>query len=293
VSTPAAVDDPERPHHPSQIEQWRRTYRRNRNRRAAVIAATSSAVVLVVAWAVITHAPGWPRFQQAFLSWHEAVKSFPTVGRGLLTNLEILGIAEVCILILALGLATLRTLRGPVFFPIRFAATLYVDLFRGVPLFILLLLFGFGLPSIRLQGVPTSPLVLATIAIILNYTAYVSEVFRAGIETVHPSQRAAARSLGLTYGQTLRLVVLPQAVRAVLPPLLNDFVSLQKDVGLVSIIGVVDAVLAAQIVENHDYNQTPLVLAAVLFIALAAPTARIADAVGARLNSRQRAGALV
>jgi polar amino acid transport system permease protein len=184
-------------------------------------------------------------------------------------------------------------LRGPVFFPVRALATAYVDLFRGLPLIIVLLLVGFGVPGLRLSYLPTSPVILGTIALVLTYTAYVSEVFRAGIESVHPSQRAAARSLGLTHGQTLRLVVMPQAVRAVLPPLLNDFVALQKDVGLISILGAIDAVRAAQIAQSTNFNFTPYVVAGLLFVALAVPSARLADYVSARANRRQRAGALV
>ena len=169
-------------------------------------------------------------------------------------------------------IAVLRTLRGPVFFPLRALATGYVDLFRGVPLLIALYLIGFGVPALRLQGVPTSAAVLGTITLILVYSAYVAEVFRAGIESIHPSQRAAARSLGLTHRQSMRLVILPQAVRRVLPPLLNDFVALQKDVGLISVLGAVDAIRAAQIASARTFNFTPYVVAAVLFVLLAVPT---------------------
>ena len=162
---------------------------------------------------------------------------------------------------LGLLIAALRTLRGPVFFPLRALATGYVDLFRGLPLLIALYLIGFGVPALRLQGVPTDVAVLGTVTLILIYSAYVAEVFRAGIESVHPSQRAAARSLGLTHRQSMRLVILPQAVRRVLPPLLNDFVALQKDVGLISVLGAVDAIRAAQIEAARTFNFTPYVVA--------------------------------
>ena len=171
--------------------------------------------------------------------------------------------------------------------------TIYVDFFRGMPLIVLIYLTAFGIPSLNESWLPKSGTILGTIAIVLVYSAYVAEVFRAGIESVHPSQRAAARSLGLTQGQTLRLVVLPQAVRAVLPPLLNDFVAVQKDVGLVSIAGAVDAVRAAQINSTLTYDFTPYVLAGLLFVVIAVPCARFADAVSARANSRQRAGGAV
>jgi polar amino acid transport system permease protein len=199
----------------------------------------------------------------------------------------------VLIVLVGLGLAALRTLRGAVFFPLRALATIYVDAFRGIPLIILLYLVGFGFPGLRLQGLPTSPVILGSVALVLTYSAYVAEVFRAGIDSVHPSQRAAARSLGLTYGQTMRRVVLPQAVRRVLPPLLNDFVALQKDVGLISVLGAVDAVRAAQISVAQTYNFTPYLVAGLLFVALAVPTVRLADWVNGRATRRQQAaGAL-
>jgi polar amino acid transport system permease protein len=153
-----------------------------------------------------------------------------------------------------------------------------------------LFLIGYGVPALRLQGVPNDVVVLGTLALILTYSAYVAEVFRAGIESVHPSQRAAARSLGLSHRQSLRLVVLPQAVRNVLPPLLNDFVALQKDVGLISVLGAVDAIRAAQIEQARSFNFTPYVVAALLFVLLSVPTGRIADAVAARAT-RRRSGA--
>jgi len=277
----------------SDREQWRRSYRRRRSQRSVVVALGSTLLFAAVAWWGLTHAPGWPRVHETFFSASEARAAFPEVLRGLWLNLRVLFVAEICVLIVSILVASLRTLRGPVFFPVRAMATIYVDLFRGLPLIIALYLIGFGLPTLRLQGIPTSPVVLGTITLILVYSAYVSEVFRAGIDAVHPSQRAAARSLGLSHGQTMRLVVLPQAVRAVLPPLLNDFVALQKDVGLISILGAVDAVRAAQIEQSATFNFTPFVLAGLLFVLLAVPSARVADAVAARANSRQRAGTVV
>jgi polar amino acid transport system permease protein len=192
-----------------------------------------------------------------------------------------------------LTVAALRTVTGAVFFPLRAMLTLYVDVFRGIPLIVLLYLIGFGAPALQLSWLPKSAVLLGTIALVLSYGAYTAEVFRAGILSVHPSQRAAARSLGLSQWQTMRLVVLPQAVRAVVPPLLNDFVSLQKDVGLISLIGVVDAIRSAQIDQDITYNYTPYVIAALLFVVLAIPSARIADYAVARAIRRQQAGAIV
>jgi len=247
----------------------------------------------VVAYLVVTRSPGWPRVQTTFFSLEFGRESFLPILRGLWVNVQVLLIGGVCVVVLGLGLAVLRTLRGPAFAPLRILATGYVDLFRGMPLIITLYLVGFGLPALRLQGVPNSPFVLGTAAIVLTYSAYVAEVFRAGIESVHPSQRAAARSLGLTHRQMMRIVVLPQAVRNVTPALLNDFVALQKDVGLISVLGAVDAVRAAQILVGQSFNFTPYVVAGLLFVLLAVPSARIADAVSARARRRQQSGSVL
>jgi polar amino acid transport system permease protein len=185
-------------------------------------------------------------------------------------------------LVFGLGIALLRTLRGPVFWPVRALALGYVDLFRGLPLILVLLLVGFGVPGLRLQGVPSSAVVLGCVALVLTYSAYTAEVFRAGIESVHPSQRAAARSLGLGAGQTMRFVVLPQAVRRVVPPLLNDVVSLTKDSGLISVLGAIDAVRAAQIETAKTFDFTPYVVAGALFVLLTIPLTRLTDAVSRR-----------
>jgi polar amino acid transport system permease protein len=284
---------PAQPAELSEVERWRRGYRRDRARRSTGVATISTVFVAAVLWLGITHAPGWPRVHQLFFSGSVFRSTFPDVLRGLWLNVRILLVGEVLIVVLAVIVAGLRTLSGAVFFPVRVLMTVYVDLFRGMPLIVLLYLIGFGIPSLRVSWLPKSPVVLGTSALVLTYGAYVAEVLRAGIQSVHPSQRAAARSLGLTQNQTLRLVLLPQGIRAVLPALLNDFVALQKDVGLVSIVGVIDAVRAAQIDNTLTFNYTPYVIAAGLFIALAVPCARFADHVAARTNTRQRAGAIV
>jgi polar amino acid transport system permease protein len=274
---------------PSTLALERRAYRRSRARRSTAIAVLSTVVFAAAVGIGLVSTPGWPRVQATFLDPRAAWESLPAVLAGLWLNVRVLVVAEVGILVVGLAVALLRTLRGPVFFPVRALAIGYVDLFRGVPLLIALYLIGFGLPALRLQGVPTDVAVLGTIALVLVYSAYVSEVFRAGIESVHPSQRAAARSLGLTHRQSMRLVVLPQAVRRVLPPLLNDFVALQKDVGLISVLGAVDAIRAAQIEAARTFNFTPYVVAGLLFVLLAIPTGRIADAVAARAARRESA----
>ena len=185
----------------------------------------------------------------------------------------------------------MRTLQGPLFLPLRAIAAAYTDIFRGLPFIIVLYLVGFGLPTIT--NVRIDPLYLGTIAVMLTYSAYVSEVIRAGIESVHPSQRLAARALGLSYPQTLRRVVLPQAFRRITPPLMNDFVAMQKDVGLISILGATDAVLAARIEGAQTYNFTPYIVAGILFILLAIPTIRLTDWYAARLRAREQTGALL
>jgi polar amino acid transport system permease protein len=271
----------------SPLARERLAYRRSRARRSTLVALVSTVVFAVAVGVGVTSSPGWPRVQETFFDVRVGWETLPAVVAGLWLNIRVLVVAELGVLVLGLLIAVLRTLRGPVFFPLRALATGYVDLFRGVPLLIALYLIGFGLPALRLQGIPNDTAVLGTITLILIYSAYVAEVFRAGIESVHPSQRAAARSLGLSHRQSMRLVILPQAVRRVLPPLLNDFVALQKDVGLISVLGAVDAIRAAQIASARTFDFTPYVVAALLFVLLAVPTGRIADAVAARAARRQ------
>ncbi|MFJ9420091.1 amino acid ABC transporter permease [Streptomyces sp. NPDC101227] len=276
---------------PRRIERER--FRRARARRATAIAALSTLVTGVVLFLVVTDSPGWPRTRATFFSAEYARKALPEVLEGLLLNLRLLVVCGAAVLVIGMLLAVARTLRGPVFFPLRALATAYTDFFRGLPLIICLLMVVFGVPALRLQGVTTDPVVLGGSALVLTYSAYVAEVFRAGIESVHPSQRAAARSLGLTSGQALRHVVLPQAVRRVVPPLLNDLVSLQKDTGLVSIAGAVDAVYAAQIIAGKDFNYTPYVVAGLVFVALTIPMTRFTDWVTARMDRRRAQGGTV
>jgi polar amino acid transport system permease protein len=249
----------------------------------------STVVFAAVLLFVVTSSPGWSRVQDSFFNLRIGWDSLPALLEGLWLNIRVLVVCELLVLIFGLGIAALRSLRGPVWFPVRALAIGYVDLFRGLPLLICLYLVGFGLPGLRLQGIPTNPVLLGGLALVLIYTAYVAEVFRAGIESVHPSQLAAAKSIGLNYRRTMQLVVLPQATRRVTPALLNDFVALQKDCGLISVLGAVDAVRAAQIQAATTYNFTPYVVAGLLFIALAAPSARLADWAAGRVATRQGA----
>ena len=271
-----------RPWSPSALELDRRAYRRSRTVRSAAIASISTIVVVGVLGVVVTTSSGWPRVQETFFDWDKAVSSFPAVLSGLWLNIRVLMVCSVLITALGLTIAVMRTLRGPVFFPLRLFGAAFTDLFRGLPLLLVLLLLGFGVPALGLDGLPQEAVFWGCAALVLSYSAYVAEVFRAGIESVHPSQRAAARSLGLTHTQSLRFVIVPQAVRRVLPPLLNDFVSLQKDSGLIAVLGVVDAIRAAQIETARDFNFTPYVVAGVLFVCLTIPMARFTDWVAKR-----------
>ena len=267
---------------PSALEQQREAYRRRRARRSTVVALVSTVLVGLVLVLGVTATPGWPRVQQTFFNPTRAWQALPAVASGLWLNIRVMLVCGVLIAVLGLLVAVLRTLRGPVFFPVRLIATAYTDLFRGLPLLLVIFLLGFGVPALRLQGVPNDAVIWGGAALVLTYTAYVAEVFRAGIESVHPSQWAAARSLGLSYPQTLRFVVLPQAVRRVVPALLNDLVSLQKDSGLIAVLGVIDAIRAAQIETATDFNFTPYVVAGALFVALTIPLARLTDWVARR-----------
>lgn len=267
----------------------RGAYRRKQARRSTVIALTSTVVFAAVLLVAVSSSPGWPRVRDAFFNLRIGWESLPALLDGLWLNIRVLIVAEILVLVIGLTLAVLRNLRGPVWFPVRAMTIGYVDFFRGLPLLICLYLVGFGLPGLRLTGIPNDPVLLGGLALVLVYSAYVAEVFRAGIESVHPSQLAAAKSLGLSYGRTMRLVVVPQAARRVTPALINDFVALQKDCGLISVLGAVDAVRAAQIEQANTYNFTPYVVAGLLFVALAVPSARIADWASRRAAVRQGA----
>ncbi|MEO3826335.1 amino acid ABC transporter permease [Actinomadura sp. B10D3] len=276
------------------IKSERQLERERRRRRAAVrsgsVAAASTILCVALVVAVVVRSPGWPRVSETFFDWGEFTGAFPDVLRGFWLNVRIFLVAEVVILLLGLLVALARGLRTPLLFPLRALAVAYTDVFRGIPTILLVYLVGFGLPALRLQGVPESPAVLGGFALVLSYGAYVAEVFRAGIDSIHPSQRAAARSLGLTTAQSLRYVVLPQAVRRVVPPLLNDFASLQKDTALVAVLGPLEALRQAQIHSADTFNYTPYLAAAVLFVVLTVPMARFTDHLAARAERRRAPG---
>lgn len=257
--------------------------------RAVAIAVVSTVVFFTVLVVLITHAPGWPEVKRTFFDWGQFKDSMPEIARAFLLNVKMFCIAEVFILVFALLLAVVRSLPGPVFFPLRALGIAYADFFRGVPTILVIALLGFGAPALQLKHVPLSTTFWGIVALVLVYTAYVSEVYRAGIESVHPSQNAAARSLGLTHGQSLRKVVLPQAVRRVIPPLLNDFIGLQKDTALVGFLGATEAFKQSQIDAAATFNYTPFLAAAVLFVALTIPLARLTDWLVERDRRRRQA----
>ncbi|WP_277208888.1 amino acid ABC transporter permease [Isoptericola croceus] len=273
---------------PSARARERDTFRRAQRRRALAVATVATVVVVAAVAYVVATAPGWERARTAFFSPERAVEVLPQVAQGLWLNVRVWLVASVVGLVVGLLLAVVRTSRLPALFPLRVLTVAYVDVFRGVPVLLVLLLAGFGLPALRLEWLPVSAAFLGGLAIVLTYTAYLAEIFRAGIESVHPSQVAAARSLGLSRGQTVRRVVLPQAVRNVTAPTASMLVSLQKDSGLISILGAVDAIRAAQIATTGDYNFTPYVVAGVLFLLLSIPLTRLVDAWSARQGWRGR-----
>jgi polar amino acid transport system permease protein len=256
-------------------------------RRSVAVSLVSTVVFLVLIVLAVVSSGGWDEVRRSFFAGGQFRESFPEIARAFGTNVELFLVAEAVILVTALGVAVLRSLPGPVFFPLRLLAVGYVDLFRGVPTILVIYILGFGAPALAISGVPRSPFFWGVVSLVLVYTAYVAEVYRAGIESVHPSQEAAARSLGLTRPQALRYVVLPQAVRRVVPPLLNDFIGLQKDTALVALIGPVEAFRQSQIEVAGSFNYTPYLATAVLFVLLTIPLARLTDWLIARERRRR------
>ena len=255
--------------------------------RNIAVAVASTVVFFAVVVLVIINSAGWPEVRKAFFDRQLFTGSFPEIARAFLLNVRIFCIAEVVILVAALGIAVLRGLPGPVLFPFRLLAVVYTDLFRGIPTILVIYILGFGAPALQLSGVPNSPFFWGVTALVLVYSAYVAEVYRAGIESVHPSQEAAARSLGLSHAKTLRFVIIPQAVRRVIPPLLNDFIGLQKDSALVALIGPIEAFRQSQIDVAATFNYTPYLATALLFLLLTIPLARLTDWLVARDRRRQ------
>jgi len=266
--------------------------------RAVFVSSVSTILFFAVIAAIVVLAPGSEVVAERFFNPFHLRQSFlgtesePSVVGAFLLNVYIFAISEVLILILALVIAVVRGIPGPVFFPFRMVAIAYTDLFRGIPLILVLYIIGFGVPGLGLGFFSyLSDVTYGIVALVLVYSAYVAEVYRAGIESVHEGQNAAARSLGLSRWQSLRFVILPQAIRRVIPPLLNDFIGLQKDTALVSVLGSIEAARAAQIYGASQFNYASYVVAALLFVLITIPLARYTDRLIARDKRRRGAGA--
>jgi polar amino acid transport system permease protein len=264
---------------------------RGEGARGVAIAVASTVVFFAIVLIAIARSSGWPLLKQAFFDGDVFRDALPKILDAFWLNVFIFCVAEVFVLLLGLLLAVMRSLTGPVFFPLRLLASGYIDLFRGLPTILVILLLGFGMPSLQIKGVPDSDVFWAIVALVLVYSAYVAEVYRAGIESVHPSQVASARALGLTRRKTLRFVVIPQAVRRVMPPLLNDFIGLQKDSALVGVLGVVEGLRQAQILVAATFNFTPFVALALIYVVITIPQARFVDWLVARDRTRRQAAA--
>jgi polar amino acid transport system permease protein len=274
---------------PTDRRAVRAAARRRRDRRGLAIAALSSVIVIGGLTALVVTSPGWPDVRETFFSWEAFKTSFPDVLRGFWLDVKLFVIVEAIVLVLGLAIALARTSHAPALFPVRLLLAVYTDVMRGVPTILLVYLIGFGVPALALEGVPSDPVVLGGAALALAYSAYVAEVYRAGLDSVDASQRQAALAVGLNRAQAMRFVVLPQAVRRVVPPLLNDFISLQKDVALISVLGPLEAFRVAQIDASSDFNYTPLIAAALLYICVTVPLARVVDHMQDRRRRERRA----
>lgn len=276
----------------SPVEQERQEFRKRQGAKSVVISIVSTIVLAIIIVVVLKVSPGWPRVQATFFSPQHFADSFPIVLEGLWLNVRVLCYSLVGTAVLGTLLAVIRISTSPVLFPLRLLAQFYTTVMRGIPMLVVLYLVGFGIPGLGLFGrIPVE--VLGTVAVVMSYSAYIAEVLRAGFQDVSPQQRASARSIGLTSGQTVRLIIIPQALRKIAPALMNDFISMQKDVGLISTLGAIDAVRAAQVQVALTFNFTPYVVASVLFILMSVPFIIINDWYTARLRKREQTGGMV
>ncbi|HWJ81216.1 MAG TPA: amino acid ABC transporter permease [Nocardioides sp.] len=277
---------------PSLRELERRKVRRALTRRRVLVASVATVVVIGGLAVAVVLSPGWARVRDSFFDGYHAREAFPAIVDGFWLNVRMFLIAEPVILVVALALALVRQARSPWLVPLRGLAVVYTDVVRGIPTILLVFLLVFGVPGLELQGLTNSIFFWATVALVVSYSAYVAEVFRAGIESVHPSQLASAEALALSRGQTMRYVVVPQALRRVIPPLLNDFVSLQKDTALVASVSLFDALYTARDYAAYNFNYTPYVVVACFFVVITLPLARLTDWLARWVVRRERAGVL-
>jgi polar amino acid transport system permease protein len=264
----------------------RERYERARRRRSTAIATLSTVVVVTALVVIIPRTPGWERVRQAFFDGDVFIDTFPGLLRAFWLDVKILLWSTPLILVVSLLVALARNTRSPALFPLRAFAVVYTDVLRGIPVILLVFLIGFGVPALGLSREWSNPVIWGTVTLVLSYSAYTAEIIRAGIDAVHESQRAGARSLGMTSSQTMRTVVLPQAFRKIVPPMMNTFVSLQKDVALVSLIGPVEILRQAGIDKATYANFTPYVAASLIFLAITIPCTRLADWALARQRAR-------
>lgn len=276
----------------SAVEAEREEYRRRETLKSRLTSVASSVAFVVIVAVVLANSPGWPRVQESFFSPEYFAQAWPLVLDGLLLNLQVLGFAVIGVAVLGTALALIRMTTSAVMFPLRVVARFYTTVMRGIPMLVVLYLIGFGIPGLGLFGRIDKSL-LGTIAVVMSYSAYIAEVLRAGFQDVHPSQRASARSLGLTTSQTMWHVIIPQGLRKIAPALMNDFIAMQKDVGMISTLGAVDAVRAAQILVAKTYNFTPYVVASLLFILMSVPFILLNDWYSERLRRREQTGGMV
>ena len=244
---------------------------------AGLIAVVSTVVFFGGGAWLVARSANWPKVQKQFFSPQAFVASWPEVVEGFWLNVKLFVYAMALIPIVALIVAVMRSLRGPAFLPLRLLAVLFTDIFRGIPTILLILLLGFGVPALQISGVPNSNVFWGVVALTVSYSAYTAEIYRSGIDAVPESQRSSARALGLTQMQSMRYAILPQAVRNVVPALMNTVVSLQKDVALISVLGIRDAVRAAEIFKSRTFNYTSYIVAALLFLAVSIPLTRFVD----------------
>jgi len=277
---------------PSDRELERQAVRRSQRRRSILISTTATVLVFGALVLGTVTSPGWPNVKATFFSWDDAQAAFPAIWHAFWRyNVVLFMVGEVLILILAMLVALVRQTKAAALLPLRIIAVVYTDLFRGIPTILLVFMLAFGMPALQLQGVTNSLFFWGLTALVLSYGAYVAEVLRSGIESIHPSQLASADALGLSRFQAMRYVVVPQGVRRVVPPLLNDFISLQKDTALVGAAGLFDALFAARDYANFNFNFTPYVVVAAYFIVLTIPLARFTDHLQRRAMERERQGA--
>ncbi len=260
--------------------------------RSSLIAVASTLAVVAVIVVAVGASPNWPRVRDQFFSWEDARASAPDVVRGFWLNIRIWVAAMIVIPPIALAIAAMRSLRGPAFFPVRALAVIYIDTLRGIPAILLVTVLGFGVPALQIPGLTNSGLFWGTTALVLSYAAYTAEIYRSGIDAVPEAQRSSARALGLTQVQTLRYAILPQAVRNVVPALMNLVVALQKDVTLISVLGIRDAVNEANIYKARTFNYTGFIVATVLFLAISVPLTRFVDWYAARDRARRAQAAV-